>query len=141
MGWLVFVLLLIVIISGVSSGMQSYATAQQAQAQIEVARVAQVNAWGNLIIILVLVLLIVLAIAGIAWLYLRRLQQVQRSGQPSVRVSSKSSNELPAMDPNQTLALMVHLKTLEMLESMKPTQQLPTPGEDIQDEQRFHWLR
>ena len=143
MGWLVLALLVIVIIFGVSSGMQSYATAQQAQAQIEVARVAQVNAWGNLVTILVLALVIVfvLAVIAIALLYFSKGRQAKRSGQMPSRVQHKSIGEPAAMDPSQALGLMVQLRMLEMMDSMKPSRQLPTPTEEQPDEEPFHWLR
>ena len=143
MGWLVAILLVIVIIFGVSSSMQSYATAQQAQAQIEVARVAQVNAWGNLVTILILALVIVfvLAVIAIALLYVSRARQPKRSGAFPVRAQSKSIGEPSTMDPSQALGLMLQMRLFEMVDSMKLSRQLPTPTEEQPDEEPFHWLR
>ncbi len=62
---LVAILLLIVLIFGVSSGMQSYASTQQSEAAIEqakavqeVAKIGQINAQANFITILTMALVI-----------------------------------------------------------------------------------
>ena len=143
MGWLVVVLLIILAIFGISSSMQSYATAQQAQAQIEVARVAQVNAWGNLVTILVLALVVaaILAALVIALIYFSRTRQPKRRGASPVRAHGRSIDELSTMDPSQALGLMVQMRLLDMLDSMKPSHQLPTPTEEQPDKEPFYWLR
>ncbi len=63
--FLIAVLLVIVLVFGISSMMQSYASAQQAQATIETAKALQVATFGNVLVI-VLVTLIVLAIIALA---------------------------------------------------------------------------
>jgi flagellar biosynthesis protein FlhB len=141
------ILLIVVVLFGLSSGMQSYATAQQARAQIEVAKVAQVNAWGNLISILILVLAIVailaLVLAILYWLIKRSNQRAARSG--SNPTQRPAASPPPAMD----LDRLTQLATLQVLMSLtaKPgdpsdRMSLPAPKEDQPaDEDLFQWLR
>lgn len=141
MYFLIGVLLLIVIVFGVSSGMQSYATAQQARAQIEVAQVAQVSAWGNLVTILTLALLVVVAVAVIAvvvWLMIKRSNQ--RAG-VSATVRSAPREIEPGMSQQKMLEQMIQLKMLEVLTSSSPrandarqTMSLPAPQDEPVDE-------
>lgn len=70
-------LLIIVLVFGCQSIMDSHADARQAQATIEVAQVAQTQAWTNLIGILVLgvvILLIVFAVVALLILGIRFMQ-------------------------------------------------------------------
>lgn len=138
MAWVVVAILLFVILAfGFTSGAQSYATAQQAQAQIEVAKVAQINAWGNLVTILIvgLVVLLVLAvIAVIAWLLMRR---AINAAQASAHTPRISSNQAPAVDGNQ-LNLLISALILERL-SPPTSAQLPAPEEEPVED-FFPWL-
>jgi hypothetical protein len=143
MGWVVVAILLFVILAfGFTSGAQSYATAQQAQAQIEVAQVAQINAWGNLVTILIVGLIILLAlvlIAAIAWLMMRR--AMSGADKPSARGGSKAitTSQAPVLD-NAQLGLLVQLKILELLNGQSP-RQLPPPVEEQPAEEPLSWLR
>lgn len=138
---LIAILLLIVIILGVSSGMQSYATAQQAQATIEVARVAQISSWGNLISILTIILVLVTVVALVAlvlWFLYKR--STLNRPRPT-RAISPTSDARPQVSVNELTQLMM----LDMLRSMKTTSP-PTPllqerGEEEPVDEPFHWLK
>jgi len=139
------VLLLIVVIFGVSSGMQSYATAQQAQATIEVAQVAQVNAWGNLVTILTVVLLIVVVIALVAaalWMMYSR-QRAAISGQRPTPYDRALARPVPPAPP-MNLDTLIQLEMVRMLRSLNPpapsagSTSLPVPHEE---DEELHWLR
>lgn len=135
MAWVAVVLLLIaLIVFGITSSAQSYATAQQAQAQIEVAQVAQINAWGNLVVILAIVVIVVVILALIAaFVYLRiRLGTIKK--QPV-----REPSNMPTISAGKTVELMVQMKLLEMLDSMNSRQQLPAPPEDV--EEPISWIR
>ncbi len=142
MYFLVAILLIIVVIFGITSGMQSYATAQQAQAQIETAQAAQVASWGNLMTIL-MIMLIVLAvlvlIAAVLWLVYRNL--VRRS--TSAR-TSRSTNEITsAPQPQFTLNDLIQLEMLRTLKSINgsPKTLLDAPSEEQPADEPFAWLK
>jgi heme/copper-type cytochrome/quinol oxidase subunit 2 len=98
---LAVVLLIILIVFGCSSMMDSYADARQAQATIEVAQVAQTQAWTNLISVLVLSVLILLIVFGlVALLFLAiRFRQARAETMP-VKLSLSRRAALPA-EPRQ----------------------------------------
>lgn len=140
----VAVLLLIVILFGVSSGMQSYATAQQAQAQIEAAKVAQVNAWGNVISILTFVAIlfvVLLLIAAVIWLLYKRSQQ---RATPSVSTATPSlpSNPSPAFSTDDLMKILI-VQSLRSLQPPAAPPSLPTPREeqDASNDEPLYWLR
>lgn len=144
MYFLIAVLLIIVIIFGVSSGMQSYATAQQAQAQIETAKVAQISSWGNLITILtimLIVLFLVVLIAMVLWMAYRNLvrrseSQRGRSSTPEITTPSQ-----PQFSVNDLVQLEI-LKTLQSLHGATPNQNLlSAPREEQPADEPFSWLR
>jgi len=137
----IIVLLIIVVISGVSSSAQSYATAQQAQAQIETAKVAQVSAWGNLITILTLTLVIIfvlMLIAGVLWIIYKR------RSQPAAAHSQRSMTA-PRDGPQLTINDLVQLELLRSLRALNPpSPALPAQTQDVEDspvEELFPWLR
>lgn len=77
--FVVIALIVVVVIFGISSGMQSYATAQQAQATIETARAAQMATFGNLLMILS-ILIVVLIVGGVlVYAMIRRVKQMEIS--------------------------------------------------------------
>lgn len=65
------VVLIIALVFGVSSVMQSYASAQQAQAVVETAQVAQMATFANVVVIVVMALVLVLILVGIVYLVIR----------------------------------------------------------------------
>jgi len=73
---LVIAIVLIVLVFGVQSAMQSYASAQQAKATIETAQVAQITAFGNVFMIVVATL-VFLAIIGLVMYVIVRVQQMR----------------------------------------------------------------
>ena len=145
MYFLLALLLIVVVIFGIASGMQSYASARQAQATIEVAKVAQVNAWGNLVTIMTLALVILVVVAVIIFfLYRFALQSkihhnVQTSGK-----RLRETDSAPEIDPNAAIGQLVQLETLRLLSDMRPSQPkglLQAPKEEQPVDEPFHWLR
>lgn len=140
MPYILLVIVLIVFLAmSISSGMQSYATAKQAEAQIATAHVAQINAWGNLIVILVLALAIVVGIAVIVWM-LKRNQRPARSGQVLLnRPRGQETNQ-----PQISISDLTQLATLKILMSLtkqdeQPNTAITKHSEEVSDP--FHWLR
>lgn len=136
MAVLIAILLIIVLVFGIASGMQSYASAKQAQATIEVAQAAQVNAWGNLVVIVMTALVILCVMAVIIWLMWRltangHQQKQQRTFQPR--------EETTILRP-ASVELLIQLKMLEMLERMgNPS--TPSRPELEADATELEWLR
>jgi Tfp pilus assembly protein PilV len=142
---LVAVLLLVVIIFSVSSTSQSYATAQQAKAQIETAQLGQINAWGNLftILTLALIILVVLAVLVFAlyWFFVRA--KTHRNGRASVqRFPQGADSQLPRIDAGATISQLVQLETLKILRSMNATPGAsPAVLDAPTEEDEIPWLR
>jgi uncharacterized membrane protein YhaH (DUF805 family) len=140
MALVVIALLIIVIIFGISSGMQSYATAQQAQAQIELAQVAQVNAWGNLVTILTLALVIVAILAVVMLVVLRRLDASKKSRQPSARIPGRDAPQLE-LSTNELIQLLILEKLAGLDRPAKDVPVLDVPREEQPVDEPLHWLR
>lgn len=138
MGALVVILVIVVLVFGVSSGMQSYATAQQAQATIETAKAAQVSAWGNLVVILVLALLIVTVLVVAVWMVYRR-QRSMTGGQRTLPRVVQAPAIVPPASP-ASLELLIQLETLKALRTMNGTAHIPLQGAESQRDE-LHWLR
>lgn len=140
MGWVIILLVIVVVLFGVQSSMQSYAVAQQAQAQIETAQAAQVASWGNLITILAIVLfvfLIVIFLAGVLWVSYKRNQQRAMVSQPRPQMVAQDGQ--PQLSVND-LMMLIALKTLQDMNA--PTQNyLPAPGEEQPTDEPFSWLK
>ena len=146
MSVLVTILLVIIIIFGVSSAMNSYATAQQAQAVIEVAQVAQVNAWGNLIAVLLLAFVIV-ALFGLivlAMWWMRNPQQRAGNGQRERTIRPASEQGLSALPLDD----LIRLETLKALRALNAPavvtpllDVLANPSEEEPVETELYWLR
>jgi len=141
MYFLIAILLIIVVIFGISSGMQSYATAQQAQAQIEVAKVAQISSWGNLVTILTLALVILVAlmlIVGVLWMLYKRSARTTANHQRPVA----TPREEPQMGTNELTQLMMVLLLKSLQPPSNPTPHTPpAPREEESTEELFPWLR
>ena len=138
----IFIILAIIglIVFGVTGSMDSYATAQQAQATIEVAQVAQVNAWGNLVVILLLALVIVCVLALVVWMVVRRSVLSHQPSAGSRPRSAISPREDTAMLPTASVEMLMQLKVLEMLERMSPPAQRPQI-EEQNEPITMEWLR
>ena len=123
----VIVLLVIVVIFGVASGMQSYASAQQAQAVIETAKAAQVSAWGNLINILALLgfIVIVMALIVAALWWLKKNKPGREVSVSNPRREQLPSATMPAFDINALIQLEM-LRTLRGLNAPAQTTRLLT---------------
>lgn len=137
MAVLIAILLLIVLVFGAASGMQSYASAKQAQATIEVAQVAQVNAWGNLVVILVLALIIVCVLALVVWMVLKNSTKAAKAQTRQRQIGEPSEMERAPRIPMETL---VQLKMLEMLDRMST----PAPRPQLEERNEpmdMEWLR
>lgn len=91
--FLVISLLILALVFGVSSISQSYATAKQAQATIETARVAEIASISNLVIILLLVLLVTAIIGAVLYFALHsKSNSHQRSHQSKQSQVSNTGN-------------------------------------------------
>ncbi len=117
-------MLLLMLIMGISSAMSSYADAQHAQAVIEVARVGQINAMGNLMIIVIVfvgALLVLAALAFGLWLVMRR----ELARQKAATGPTRGGGGLAISD----------MVALEMLRQMRGRNnaQLPAPQQYIDD--------
>lgn len=130
---LVIALLVILLVFGISSAMGSYANARQAQVAIEVAQVAQINAWGNLIIILAMALMAIALIAAVVLIvYLRTntapAQPRQWNGQRNI---SK-----PIAQPEFSMNDLIQLEMLRALRMLSAPQMpaLPKPQQDEEQE-------
>jgi uncharacterized membrane protein len=141
MPWLIIgILVLIVILFGISSSAQSYATAQQAQAQIEVAQLGQINAWGNLVVILAIVVLVGLIVALVAILVWARYTRAQLQQRPT-------RTNLPAAETKAPRELTIDdLLKLETLRYMRESRQpsapaLPERSSRDPDEDIPSWLQ
>lgn len=140
--WVVIALLvLIVILFGVSSTAQSYATAQQAKAQIETAQVAQINAWGNLITILTLALVIVVVLlilfAALYWFFVRPRIRSARTVPREIQPHPSS----PALE-SSTLNTLVQLEVLRTLRAMNGGGSQPVLRDASREEDDIPlWLR
>ena len=137
MPWIIVgILLLVLIVFGVSSSAQSYATVQQAQAVSRVAEVAQINAYSNLILIVaILVILLVVLAAIVGFVYLRI--RIESAKKQPVREPSE-----PSMLPSKSqMDMMLYAMMFRMLGSAQPPQQnnlIEMPKEEAEDP--FPWL-
>lgn len=146
---LIAVLLLVLAIFGVAGMMDSYATAKQAQATIEVAQVAQVNAWGNLIVILLLALIILCVAGVIVWMVVRRADSRRQTADGRLLQADPHPSLLRVRERGQmpSLETLIQLKTLDVLERMSPPVAKATSPKiadrDLggQDEDELGWLR
>lgn len=87
MVWFLLIALVIaVLVFGVSSFMQSYASAQQAKAVVETAQVAQMATLANLLVIVVMALVIVLVLAGLLYVAIKINKRSASSGTTDRRV-------------------------------------------------------
>jgi phosphate/sulfate permease len=139
MGWIVVVILLVVIVVfGSVSGAQSYAIAQQAQATIEVAKIGQINAWGNLVTILAFLVILTVILALIAAVLYFRIQQ-GKSRKPKM---IDASDQPQSLSPGRSMEMLMQMMLMEMLDSRRGQRQgnlLEAPGEEPDDP--FPWLR
>lgn len=125
------------IVFGVTASMDSYATAQQAQATIQVAQVAQVNAWGNLVVILLLALVIVCVLALAVWMVLKNSTKAAKG---QMLQTQHQPREDAAMLPQGGIEMLIQLKMLEALERMTPPAQRPQL-EEQNEPITMEWLR
>lgn len=134
--------LIVLAIFGVASFMDSYATAKQAQATIEVAQVAQVNAWGNLVVILLLALVILLVAALIVWMVIRRAASQDPRPPRFDERAYRRVTSLPAPPaPPPSLETLLRLEELRLLRSLT-RQTDPTRNEQVEDpDDLLPWLR
>lgn len=89
------VILILVLVFGVNSIMQSYASAQQAQAVVETAQAAQMATFANVVVIVVMALVLLLILAGIVYLVIR-LNSKPRQDRRSQIQPERGQNRLDA---------------------------------------------
>jgi hypothetical protein len=120
---LIVILMLVVLLFGVSSISQSYASAKQAQVAIEVSRTAQITSAGNLVTLVTVSLVIVAiltAVILIAWLLLRTKSQPQRQ-----RVFGPNADweEIPSPQAAALLPALLSMMVYQMMQSQQHHQQ------------------
>lgn len=84
------VVLILALVFGAASVMQSYASAQQAQAVVETAQAAQMATFANVVVIVVMALVLVLILVGIVYLVIRL------NRRPQQPVEDRRQNRLEA---------------------------------------------
>jgi uncharacterized protein HemY len=145
--FLIVALIIIVLIFGIVSGMQSYASAKQAEAAIEMAKANQVSSAGNFTAILtsLFVVLFVMAILiGLIYLYLKfrkTMTAVQRGQRGRLPHQSSGMEVLDAGDrsaqiDSATINQLMQLEMLKYLRSLNPAsnqKQLAEPEENQND--------
>jgi len=120
---LTLILLIVVLIFGLSSISQSYASAKQAQAVIEASRAAQIASAGNLVSLVSVALIIVavlVAVVVIAWLFLRVKTQPRRRW---VAGSNEDQEEFSAPQANALLPALLSMMVYQMMQSQEQHQQ------------------
>ena len=119
---LILALLFVVLLFGLSSISQSYASAKQAEAVIETARAAQLASAGNLVSLVTAALVVIAILAAtvlVTWLLLRA-----RTAPNQHRVPGTSWDELPHQP--QTNAMLPALLTLLAYQLMQEQQHQQT---------------
>lgn len=115
------VLTLIVLVFGISSAMQSYASAQQAQATIETAKAAQMATFGNVLVIVVAVLVLFAVIALVVYALVRHANRpamnAPRSHTGIWKTSASGSPALQNLQEDQSRFTVQHL-TPEQLQEL-----------------------
>jgi hypothetical protein len=118
---LIVILVLVMLLFGLASVSQSYASAKQAQAAIEASRAAQIASAGNLVALVTVGLVIVAILAAvvfITWLLLRV------KSQPKRRWVSRSNDDWPETPSPQANALLPTLLSMLTYQMMQNQQQL-----------------
>jgi len=120
---LVIALLIVILLLGLSSISQSYASAKQAQAAIEASRAAQIASTGNLVTLVTVALVIVAVLAAavlVAWLLLRTKSQPKRQW-----VSGPNANwgQVPQPQANALLPALLSMMLYQMMQSQQQNQQ------------------
>lgn len=125
------VMLIVILLFGLSSISQSYATSQQAQAAIEASKTAQIASVGNLVVIAVVALVIVVILAAViftVWL-LHTKPQPTRKRDSGQNVYWEQTRQPDVNGLLQTvLTLLTYQITLEQVE--RETGQLFQLGQD-----------
>ena len=140
-------LIIVIVVWGLASISQSYATAKQAQATIETARAAQVASTGNLAMILVTALVILVSLALICfglWLYfqVRVKPTLTRAGLykgNTQRIFGRHNQpEIASQDPLGLLAEMMAFQMYQQMqrELREQRQEQPAQLDDGEDQ----WL-
>jgi hypothetical protein len=128
---LVTALVIMVILFGLSSISQSYATAQQAQAAIEASKTAQIASAGNLVVIVAASLVIVVILAAAiftAWLlHSKPLWSKRQISDQAVHLQQSQQPDVNGL-LQTVLTLLTYQITLEHVE--RDTEQLFQLGQD-----------
>jgi hypothetical protein len=129
MEWILGGLIVVLFVMGVSSALGSYADAQQAQAQIETARAAQMSAGASILsslmaLLVVLAVLAVIALGVWFWMRGRKASQAATAAQGGLHLANRQPNI-------QDLVALEILRTLrEMRGENRPA--LPGPVETVE---------
>ena len=118
----VFILLIIVLLFGLSSASQSYASAKQAEATIETARAAQIASAGNLVTLVTVALVVIAILASIVlitWLFLRAKTQPARR---CVSGPNAGWDEFPQPQANALLPAVLTMLLYQMVQEQQHQQ-------------------
>jgi ABC-type Fe3+ transport system permease subunit len=125
------VMLIVILLFGLSSVSQSFATAKQAQAAIEASKTAQIASVGNLVVIAVVALVIVVLLAAViftAWLlHTKPLSGGKRASGQNVYWEQNRQPDVNGL-LQTVLTLLTYQITLEHVE--RETGQLFQLGQD-----------
>lgn len=121
---LVIALIVIVLAFGISSAMQSYASAQQAQAVIETSKVAQMATFGNILVIVLVAVVLLAGMGLICYAILRSTQQKLPSRTKWISIPASPSRRLlprPRERINEDDFIVEHLtpdQTIELADDL-----------------------
>lgn len=106
----IFLILIILLglIWGVTSISQSYASAKQAQASIEIAHTAQIASTGNVVVILILSIIVIMLLSALLWLVLSQKNIEKQHQYPKAMRSS-----IPSAETFQTLTLLALMQIIQ----------------------------
>ena len=114
------VMLIVVLLFGLSSISQSYASAKQAQAAIEASRAAQIASAGNLVTVALVIVAVLAAVVVIAWLLLRTKSQPRRQWVSGPNANWGQVHQPPA---NVLLPALLSMMLYQMMQSQEQHQQ------------------
>ena len=135
--FLVIALLILVLVFGLSSISQSYATAKQAQATIETARTAEIASTGNLIAILLFALLVIVII-GISLHFFLGLKTT--SQQHTQKSTQSHLSQVGPVSLDSIITLLVIQMLQDQMEQNASQLHIPLAQVDTSAEDNDLWL-
>ena len=131
---LIIALVVVVLLFGLSSISQSYATAQQAQAAIEGSRAAQIASTGNLVTLVTIALVIVAMLAAVVvltWLLLRAKTNPKKQWMPG---PNANWGQISQPQANDLLPALLTMLLYQMMQDKKQQDIAPLLMSELEDE-------